>query len=112
MSYRIKRGDRKPDYKATLRQKNETTGAMEAIPLGAAQQVKLLMKSSSGSMVVNSPMIVDDATGGKVRYEWDADDTTTAGTFSVEFEITWSTGIVQTIPNVGAYTVEIGADLG
>lgn len=37
-----------------------------------------------------------DAKKGKVRYSWEAEDTDTVGTYLGEFEVTFTTGKIQT----------------
>jgi len=48
---------------------------------------------------------------GRVRYAWQTGDTDTPGTFQGEFEVTYSTGEIETFPNDGFLAIEIIDDI-
>jgi hypothetical protein len=48
---------------------------------------------------------------GCVSYTWGATDTAIADTYSVEHEITWSAGVIQTLPNSSYGSIQVIADL-
>jgi len=48
---------------------------------------------------------------GLVRYNWQAADTATVGSYQVEFEVTYADATVETFPNDGYIRVEIIADI-
>lgn len=100
----IKRGDLLPSVEAALR-----TITREPIDLTPATGVRFLCSNG-----VASPAVIVDTTGGLVRYDWDTDETDTAGVFNAEFEITWGDGRKQTVPNGqnDYIKVIITADLG
>lgn len=50
-------------------------------------------KVSSGSVTIVT------ATSGRVRYNWSASNTNTAGIFDAEFQVTFSGGGIETFPN-------------
>lgn len=68
------------------------------IDLTGATGVKFVMSRNGVSKIDASATIVTAATG-KVRYDWGATDTNTPGVFNAHFEITWSSGITQDVPN-------------
>jgi hypothetical protein len=98
----IKRGDRGPSLQATL-----VDHSGNAINLTSASAVKFKM-----AQIVDAAAVVVSASAGTVRYDWALDDTRVAGTYNAEFEIEWSDGRKQTVPNDGYLTVEVGRDLG
>jgi hypothetical protein len=61
---------------------------------------------------VSGACTVMDAGQGQVRYPWVTGNTTTAGVFQAEFQITWNGGKIETVPNGSYLAVEIVADLG
>lgn len=78
-----------------------------AINLTNATAVKFKMAN-----LVDANAVIVSAAAGTVRYDWAANDTRVAGTFNAEFEIEWSDGRKQTVPNDGYLTVSIERDLG
>jgi hypothetical protein len=102
--FTIKRGDRRPILEATL------TDEDGPIDLTSAASVKLLLKS--GATTVDGACVVVSAVAGTVSYTWGATDTLIVGAYDAEFEITWSTGIVETVPNDSYFSVEFVQDLG
>jgi uncharacterized protein YfaS (alpha-2-macroglobulin family) len=68
--------------------------------------------ASSGALLDAAMTVVAPATSGVVRYDWGLTDTDTAGTYRLEFEVTWNTGKKQTIPNYGYDELVIAEDLG
>ena len=109
----INRGDTFPNFKATLETRNETTGKWEPLDLTNATGVKLYMASTEPATIeiYGAMTIVAPRTSGYVEYEWQVADTETANIYRLQFEITWSNGKLQTIPNNGYYTAEIQPDL-
>jgi len=111
--FTIKQGDTRPGMTAQLKD------AGEVIDLTAATSVTLKMApDAGGSLIVNSPCVFVDRPVGKVMYEWVAGDTDDVGLFDIEFEIIWSDGGIETVPNDDVegndgpyYVVEVKADL-
>jgi hypothetical protein len=108
MSFNIKQHDRSPDY----------TSALEA-PAGSPVDltgctVKLLMTlDGATSATVNASATVDSpSTAGLVRYSWGPTDTSTAGLYRAEFEVTFAGGIKRTFPENDYLYVNILPDLG
>lgn len=51
------------------------------------------------------------ATTCVVRYPWVADDTTNAGVYDGEVELTYGAGLIETVPNDGYFAIEFVEDL-
>lgn len=107
--FTIKRNDRLPKLRATLQQGSPAT----AIDLTSAVSVKAIFKQvSPGIASFNGACSIITASAGIVEYAWGATDTQTSGTYNGEFEITWSTGVTETVPNDSYFTLTIVDDLG
>ncbi len=102
--FTIKRGDRRPILEATL---SDESGP---INLTSAVSVTLLLKS--GLTTVSGVCAIVSAAAGTVSYTWGATDTLIVGEYDAEFEILWSTGIVETVPNDSYFSVSFVQDLG
>lgn len=99
----IKRGDTSPALLYTL--------APDTLDLTGAT-VRFHMATAAGTLLVDEPAVIVTATvTPTVRYDWQAGDTATAGPMRAEFEVTYSGGAVETIPNDSFITVLISADL-
>jgi hypothetical protein len=86
-----------------------------AVNLTTATTVKLIMTATltdGSTATVTGTCALTDATGGIVTYTWVTGDTIASGLYNAEYEITWNTGKIETIPNDGYFTVEIQDDLG
>lgn len=99
----VKTGDTHPPITATL------TDSAGAVDLTTADSVRFVMKS--GATVVEGACTVTNAVAGEVEYDWAAGDTDVAGTYEVEFEVTWNVGEIETFPNDGYKEIELLADL-
>ena len=109
--FTIKRGDSYPPIVSTL---SDNVGQLN---LTTATQVKLLFKTTSGSVAYERVCSITSAPAGQVTYAWTTEDavsgpTSEVNTFNIEWEITWADGTKTTVPNVGWKTVEISQDLG
>lgn len=100
---------------------NDTSPAIQAIlknPDGSVinldgADVCFNMRSSRGEQIINRALVtVLDATNGLVRYEWIAADTAVSGNYQAEFEITFSNGQVESVPNSESLSIKIIPDLG
>lgn len=100
----IKQHDTYPPLTAALK----TSGV--AIDLTTATAVKVILKGAT--VTVTGTCTVTGASTGAVSYQWVTGDTAVADTYNGEFEVTWSDGKIETIPNDSYFTVVIKADLG
>lgn len=109
-TFRFKRGDTRPILQATLRDLNGS------IDLTTAVVVKLLLKTADGVTAVTGNCTIVDAPNGKVTYTWVSPNTSVPGVYRGEFEITWGTGLIETVPSGDPsqvyFTVEFVEDLG
>lgn len=92
----LKAHDTYPPLKVVLSDSNG------AIDLTTASQVKLVMKNTNGatSILVSGAMVIASAAGGYCTRTWaTATETAYPDTYNVEFEIAWSAGGIETVPN-------------
>jgi len=69
--------------------------------------VRFLMKDGFGRVNINRPATIVDAEQGLVRVDWEAGDTSVAGTMKCEFKITFTDGKVLSVPNNGYFLIHI-----
>ena len=106
-AFTIKQHDTWPELNAQLKDANGN------IDLTTASQVKLLAKNTTGSVSWSGTCTIVDAIAGRVKYALQATpDTATINTYDAEFEITWASGKISTVPNDGYFQIEVKADLG
>lgn len=101
--YTLKQHDTFPSFDATL---TDSLGA--AINL-TGSTVRVYM--SSGATLINGSCTIVSPTAGTVTYTWVTGDTNTIGDYNVEWEITYGSGAIETVPNDGYKTLKIIADL-
>jgi len=63
------------------------------------------------SIKVTGATTITDTLGGAVKYEWDPNDTDTAGVFFGEFEVVHLSGKKETFPNNEPFRVVIRPDV-
>ncbi|CAB4176084.1 Domain of unknown function DUF2479 [uncultured Caudovirales phage] len=74
--------------------------------------VKFSMRTRTGSVAkVSSAATIVTAATGIVKYQWVTGDTDTAGDYRAEWQVTFSSGKIQTYPNNGYDTISILQDL-
>lgn len=106
MSFFIKQNDTSPSLVATLK---DFEG--DAINLTDAT-VRFHMKSIDGTLKIDAPMtVVSPSTVGVIRYDWQAGDTDTVGTYYIEFEVTYADNSIETFPNTGSEIVSVVKEL-
>ena len=89
----MKKGDRLPSITYILR---SATGIQD---LSAASGVVFKFELADGSgSPISGNCAIEDTTAGRVRYDWGASDTATAGIYNAEFVATFS-GREMTFPN-------------
>jgi hypothetical protein len=105
MAFSIKQNDTSPSLQATLKD-----AALDPINLTGAT-VRLHMKSVDGTIKIDQPMTVVTPLQGLIRYDWQAGDTDTVGTYYVEFEVTYADASIETFPNNGSKVVSVVREL-
>lgn len=107
----IKKGDTRPVIQRYLTQTID--GVTTPVPsLGLASQIKFIMKLAAGGVAVTGIASLVAVPSAVVAYKWATGDTASAGNYSAEWEIAWSDGGYETIPNDGYFSIEVVADLG
>ena len=105
MAFKIKQNDTSPSLEATLSDAN-------LVPVNiSAATVMLHMKAIGGDVVLDEQMTITDVQNGVVQYDWQVGDTSTVGTYYVEFEVTYSDGSIETFPNTGSLPLVITREL-
>ena len=106
MTFYIKRNDTSPSMLATLQ---DASG--NAIDITAASVRFHLRPIGSQTVTVDEAATIVTAIDGLVRYDWQAADTATIGSYQAEFEVTYADTTVETFPNDGYIRVEIISDI-
>jgi hypothetical protein len=106
MTFYIKRNDTSPSMLATLQ---DADG--DAVNITAASVRFHLRPIGSQTVTVDEAATIVTALDGLVRYDWQAADTDTIGSYQAEFEVTYEDGTVETFPNDGYIRVEIISDI-
>lgn len=107
-NHAMKQGDREPSIKRQLISKNDGSSISMA---GAT--AKFLMMDANGNEKINTVAVIESPeSDGIVRYDWESGDTSESGIFDAEFQITFSSGKIHTMPNDGYIKVEITEELG
>lgn len=105
MAFYIKQNDTSPSILAELKDANNTP-----VNLTAAT-AKIFVKSVDGTLKVDEDMQIINASLGVVRYDWQVGDTDTVGTYSVEFQVTYTDNAVETFPNTGSIALVVTKEL-
>lgn len=105
MAFSIKQNDTSPSLQVSLKD-----ASLQPILLTSAN-VRFHMKSVDGTLKIDAPMTITSAVTGTCRYDWQAGDTDTVGTYYVEFEVTYADASVETFPNNGSKTVKVVREL-
>jgi|TARA_R110000803_G_scaffold59993_1_gene119036 hypothetical protein len=105
MAFHIKQNDTSPSISVELKDADNS-----AINLTGAS-VKIFVKSLGGTLKVNSTMVIVNASLGTIRYDWQAADTDTFGTYAIEFQATYSDGSIETFPNTGSIAMTVVKEL-
>lgn len=101
--FEIKENDTSPGFRLQLNLSDEQT--LE----GAS--VRFHMARADGTLKVNSVGRVVSIADEQIEYLWSENDTTEAGNFKSEFEVTFSDGSVETFPNNRYLRVRIYREL-
>jgi hypothetical protein len=95
-SFYIKQNDTAPSIQAVL---TDSNGRAKSMVGGAS--VRFNMSKEDGTNVISGGIgsFIVPLSKGIVAYEWAAGDTADAGIYNAEFEITYTSGQVETFPN-------------
>lgn len=89
----IKQNDRRPNLVVHLKNYDGTP-----LDLTTADSVVFTMVKNTTYIFTKVACNILDAPNGIVEYEWQDGDTSTLGTYLGEFEIAWTAGLTQTMP--------------
>ena len=97
--FEIRKGDRLPPYQVDALDKNENPidlSGQTAIVFSMRDRGTGVLKISevAGSLEVGE----DGVTYNRMRYDWQANDTSAVGEFEGEFELTFSPGVKRSFP--------------
>lgn len=73
--------------------------------------VRFQMRRRNGPVVIDAPGTIVSALPPVVQYNWQPGDTDTPGLYDAEFRVEYMDGAVETYPNVGFISVNIGSDV-
>lgn len=104
-TFNIKRNDTSPALAGTLK---DADGNAKDI---TSATVRFHMLDEDDATVVDAAATIVNASGGTVKYSWQAADTDVAGGFRGEFEVTYSDSTIETFPNTGYIPIRIYEDL-
>ena len=107
MAFTITQNDTAPSIKATLKD-----GAGTVINLVSATCRIHVRALGATVLKVNALTTIANPTTGVVQYDWLPADTTDFGTFSIQFEVTYVDGAIETFPNSGSLPMIITKELG
>ena len=104
----MKQNDTGPDLQVSILDGNST-----AVDVTGATIV-FNMAAGGISKVASGAVTIVTAASGVVKYLWQAGDTDTPGVYEGEFQVTFSSGKVETFPNSDAerLTIIITKELG
>ncbi len=127
--FSLKTDDTRPEFAVILRDQD---GVMD---LSSATSVRLVLKKTgttvtgtctkltiTAAIAAGLASATDPFTGQPwtapqlattcvVRYPWIAADTSSAGVYQGEVEVTWGAGLIETVPNNTFFSVEFVGDL-
>lgn len=103
--FTIKQGDTSPAIEATLKDRDGN-----AVNLTGAS-VQFHLSTTAYKNVIDAAGTLVNASEGRVKYEWQPDDTGQQGDFFAEFEVTYADNTIETFPNDGYISVEIKRQL-
>ena len=106
--FRIKVGDRRPAYEASLRNPDGTP----VEELDTAVSIEFRMSHRHNEKRVAGDAVVLDAVEALVAYPWADGDTDTVGEYLVSFRVEWETDVFQTFPGDGYKTLFVEETVG
>tara|TARA_R100000654_G_scaffold1381_2_gene5046 strand:+ start:20054 stop:20377 length:324 start_codon:yes stop_codon:yes gene_type:complete len=106
MAFNIKQNDTSPQIAATLKD-----GSGNARDITGASVRFHMRRIGAASASVTSDATILVASAGTVKYAWQTGDTSTAGSFQAEFQVTFADGGIETFPNDGSIAIDITPEL-
>ena len=108
VEFEIKENDTSPALEGIIRD-----GFGSPINITGATVVLNTRLRPGGAVKVNGGAMaaVGSAVNGRVKYNWVAADTDTAGIYEAEIQITFSNGKVRTIPPKGYFIIDVTDDI-
>jgi len=106
MTFYIKQNDTSPVLLATLQDADGN-----AIDVTGGSIRFHMRQIGSTAVVVDEEAIIVTPLEGIVRYNWQAADTDTIGSYQAEFEVTYADASIETFPNDGYIRVQIIDDV-
>ena len=106
MAFYIKQNDTAPFLLVTLRD-----GSENVIDLTGATAVFKMRPVGQETAKTDRAAIIHNEDNGQVRYEWQASDTDTIGSYEAEFQITFVDGKIETFPNSDFIRITITDDI-
>lgn len=103
--FHIRAGNRLPAIECDLFE------ADKPADLTTVTLVELRYKPKTGGAVIVKTGEIVTASPGKVRYQWAAGDTNTAGVYLAAWRVTYSGGRSADYPNQGGFHIAITNDL-
>jgi len=100
--FHLKRGDTGPSLQGSI-----VDDEGNAVNITGASVQFHMRQRGSGSVKVDKPATISNASEGDVIYNWEVEDTNEAGIFEIEWEVTFSDGTVETFPNQGFNVIRI-----
>jgi hypothetical protein len=111
MAFSIKQGDTVPNIPFQVFQPD---GVTPANLTGATVRIVVRTKGGNNATPVlfKKPCVLTSAATGVGYYDWETGDTSAAGAFEYEFEITYGDGEIQTVPVDSYLDLVIVDDIG
>lgn len=106
MAFYIKQNDTSPAIE-TILQSDDGSVIIDLTDCS----VDFHMTHSQRDVEVTGACAILDEEGGRVRYQWLTGDTSIAGWYRAEFEVTYSDGKIETFPNEGSIWVHVDGEL-
>lgn len=104
----MKRGDTYPPLTLNLTDSASASG----IDLTAASSVHMEMQNAAKTTLIASMgMVIASVLFGYVKHNWSVAETSMPDTWSLEWEILWANGGIQTVPNDGQKSLQINSDI-
>lgn len=106
----IKQHDTRPVLTRYLIQ--TVNGATSPVDLTAVSSIGFKMRHlSAPAVLVTGLASIVTVSSAYIAYKWATNDTATAGIYNSEYELTYSDGGLETVPNDGYFSIEVVDDL-